>query len=151
MGFGAAVGACMRKYGTFRGRARRSEFWWFFLFVQVATLPVVLIAGGFIVAEVNNASDSNGVVDPDLLNSELIGVLVGLVVVFSLVWWLPYLAVQVRRLHDAGQPGFWIVLHLVGLGIVPLALCALDGQLGTNQWGPDPREADHAPQPRGAR
>ncbi len=46
---------------------------------------------------------------------------------------------MVRRLHDMGQTGAWVLLGFVGLGIVPLIMCIMDGQPGTNQWGPDPK------------
>jgi formylglycine-generating enzyme required for sulfatase activity len=64
-------------------------------------------------------------------------------IIYLLAMWLPGTAVAVRRLHDTGRSGWWVLIvfvPLVGL-IAFFVLLALDGQVGTNAYGPDPKEA----------
>ena len=60
----------------------------------------------------------------------------------SLAFTLPSYAATVRRLHDMGQSGMWVLLNFVGLGIVATVMCIMDTQPGTNQWGPDPKAGE---------
>jgi hypothetical protein len=41
-----------------------------------------------------------------------------------------------------GQSGLWVLLNFAGLGIVPIVMCIMDTQSGTNQWGPDPKAGE---------
>jgi uncharacterized membrane protein YhaH (DUF805 family) len=60
---------------------------------------------------------------------------------FSLLIFLPSLAVSVRRLHDIGMNGWWVLLNLVPLGgLVLLVLFCQDSQPGDNNYGPNPKE-----------
>lgn len=113
MTFTAAIQTCFQKYATFTGRAARSEFWWFVLFQ-------ILVNG---VASGVFGSDS----------------LVGLVVVLALL--LPALAVSVRRLHDIGKPGWWVLIGLIPLlGLIVLIVFYVkDSEAGTNAYGPNPK------------
>ncbi|WP_223637635.1 DUF805 domain-containing protein [Rhodobacter sp. TJ_12] len=79
-----AIKVCFRKYATFKGRASRSEFWWFQVFI---------IGGSIVTGVLENAMGSDGAV----LNG-----------LFSLATFLPALSVQVRRLHDTDRSGWWI-------------------------------------------
>ena len=45
VGFGEAIGTCFSKYVTFSGRARRPEYWWFFLFVVIVSFAASLVDG----------------------------------------------------------------------------------------------------------
>ena len=51
---------------------------------------------------------------------------------------LPSLAAMVRRLHDMGKSGWWIAFNFVGLGIIPLIMCIMEGEPGANQYGEKP-------------
>ncbi|MFN3568205.1 MAG: DUF805 domain-containing protein [Caldimicrobium sp.] len=55
---------------------------------------------------------------------------------------LPYLAVTVRRLHDVGKSGWWILISLVPfIGLIwLLVLLCTDSQPGENKYGPNPKE-----------
>jgi uncharacterized membrane protein YhaH (DUF805 family) len=106
MGFVEAVRTCLGKYATFSGRARRPEFWWFFLFVMVAGAAATAL----------DILLGTGTTDG--------GVIAGLV---SLGLLLPNLAVTWRRLHDTGRSGWWAatpygagvagVLLMLGAGV----------------------------------
>jgi uncharacterized membrane protein YhaH (DUF805 family) len=101
MTFFDSIGSVLRKYAEFRGRASRSEFWWWALFTFLAT--AVLAAIPF---------------DQSRLSSS------PYVAAWSLVVLLPSLAVEVRRLRDAGRGWghvFWILLPIAG----PIVLVVL--------------------------
>ena len=105
----------LRNYVNFSGRARRKEFWYFFL-VQLGLTIVAMI------------------VDAIIFSSET--GLFYIIVAFGL--FLPGLAVTVRRLHDTGRSGWWFLISFVPLigGIILLVFMASDTKHETNQWGP---------------
>jgi uncharacterized membrane protein YhaH (DUF805 family) len=109
MDFTEAVKTCLtQKYVEFNGRARRPEFWWFFLF-QV---------GVFLVA---------AAIHKIIYALAVLGLL------------LPGLGVAVRRLHDTGKSGWWVLLGLIPLiGLVLLYFLALPGAEGANEYGNPP-------------
>jgi uncharacterized membrane protein YhaH (DUF805 family) len=95
MTFTQAVRSVLSNYATFSGRARRSEYWWFYLFTIL-----ISIATSVIDAVLNTA-----------LNNE-IGIL-GLIASLALL--IPTLAVTARRLHDTDRTGWWMLLPIVPL------------------------------------
>jgi uncharacterized membrane protein YhaH (DUF805 family) len=145
MGMGEAFKTCMRKYADFSGRARRSEYWWYVLVVNLISLPFsILIAVGYIAFVVSVAAEStpSGEVDAGDLPWATLVVPFVLALIVSLAFLLPSYAAQVRRLHDMGQTGLWVLLNLAGLGIVATVMCIMDSQPGPNQWGPDPKAGE---------
>jgi uncharacterized membrane protein YhaH (DUF805 family) len=134
MSFTQAVKTCLGKYATFDGRATRSEFWWFYLFMALAILvayvPLLLVT-------VAASASSNGTV------SGVMGLFMGLfgILLFavSIALLIPFLAVGCRRLHDRGQSGWLLLLFLVPCGnIVLLVFWLLEGTPGDNVYGPKP-------------
>jgi uncharacterized membrane protein YhaH (DUF805 family) len=122
MTFLDAVCRCFALYATFAGRARRSEFWFFWLFNLLA----------------------HGVAG--ILDAALFSVDAPLNAIVSLVLLVPNLAVAVRRLHDVGRSGWWLLILLVPLiGIVVLLIWYLSrGEDGPNRFGTDPRAIPQA-------
>ena len=119
MNFQQAVQTCFAKYAAFSGRAARSEFWYWQLFLRLA---------GLIVA----------IVDTSLgLHSKPLGL------IYYLVTLLPTLAVGARRLHDTGRSGWWLLLLLIPFigWVVLLIFYVLESQAGENQYGPSPHPA----------
>lgn len=115
MGMPEAVRTVLSKYADFSGRARRAEYWWFYLaYILVSIVAVVIDA--------------------------LIGIsiLQWLVLLAAIV---PTLAVGARRLHDTGKSGWWQLIGLVPLVgvIVLIVFFATDGHPGTNKYGPSPK------------
>lgn len=138
MGFGQAVRTCLGKYGTFSGRASRSEFWWFYLFtVIVSGIPIFL---GGIFLGISSGSSADGSAGGVTL---LIAVLLYIVgVLASLAFLIPSIAVGCRRLHDRGTSGWLQLLLLVPCAnIVLLIFWILAGTKGDNIYGPKPTNA----------
>jgi uncharacterized membrane protein YhaH (DUF805 family) len=128
----------LRKYATFRGRARRKEYWLWQVFLillfTVLTAWLFSTAGpippGATPEEVNAILESSS---GAMLPASLIGIA-------SLALFLPSLAVSVRRLHDSDKSGWWLLIGLTGIGgLVLLIFYLLDGTAGTNRHGPDPK------------
>lgn len=103
-------------YADFEGRARRTEYW-MFLLVNVLIAIVVAIIGRAIHFEV-------------------------LSTLYSLAVLVPAIAVGVRRLHDTGRSGWWLLISLIPLigTIWLIVLFAIAGDQGANQYGADPKE-----------
>jgi uncharacterized membrane protein YhaH (DUF805 family) len=112
----------LKRYGVFIGRARRAEFWWFFLFNLLIT------------AALASVDQLTGTLNPEGGYGLLSGI-------YSLAVLLPTLAVAVRRLHDIGRSGWWLLIGLIPVigTIILLALFILDGMPGDNRFGPSPK------------
>ncbi|MDU9007038.1 DUF805 domain-containing protein [Sedimentitalea todarodis] len=95
MGFTQSVKTCLPKYAVFSGRARRSEYWWFVLFVVVISIGLTVLGAVFFGTDPETGQGSN------LLNS-----------VFQLAMLLPLLAAGWRRLHDTGRPGWYLLIPM---------------------------------------
>jgi len=111
----------LKKYAVFSGRARRKEFWWFYLFNMLAILTLSL-ADHFMRTNIESLQ---------------IGVLTG---IYCLAIAIPQLVVSVRRLHDTGSSGWWVLLGAIpGLGaIILLAFMLPNSEPDPNEYGPLP-------------
>ena len=134
MGFGEAVKTCLSKYVTFSGRARRSEFWWFYLFLIIVSFVASLL-DAMLGLQVMTTTTTEGTT-AFVYNPGWIQTVVGLAFI------LPWLAVTVRRLHDKDATGWWWWLNLICC-IGPLVLLFMfyvqEGTAGPNRYGPDPK------------
>ena len=113
----------LRKYAVFSGRARRMEYWMFFLFNLIISFLLGVVDG-----VLGTFSPESGV-----------GLLGGL---YSLAILIPSIAVTIRRLHDSGRTGWWFLLIFIPLigALVLLVFMVLDSEQGTNDYGPNPKE-----------
>jgi uncharacterized membrane protein YhaH (DUF805 family) len=96
-----AVKTCLRKYFDFTGRARRSEYWWFMLF-----LLIVYLVGSFLAALLSTVLSGVFGIEPTKLA-------IVLVMVLMLAFIIPAYSALTRRLHDTGRSGWWVVLAAV--------------------------------------
>ncbi len=105
-----ATKACLRKYATFSGRARRSEYWWFYLATYIASIifALVWVISMFIQLGIWSASDSFNSHEP--MDMFLMNPGFWIYVLFMLAIILPGLAVTVRRLHDLGKSGWYLLV-----------------------------------------
>ena len=102
----------LKKYAIFSGRARRKEYWMFMLF-------------NFIIAFALSIVEERSI----------------LVSLYSLAVLLPGMAVAVRRLHDTGRSGWWLLIGIVPIigALVLLVFMVQDSQSDDNQYGPNPK------------
>ncbi|MFC1893797.1 DUF805 domain-containing protein [Chloroflexota bacterium] len=114
----------LKKYAVFSGRARRKEYWYFALFSLIISFVLGLIEG---------FATGN---DYSVLTS-----LYGLAVL------LPSIGVSIRRLHDTGRSGWWVLIGFIPLigGIILLIYFLSDSQRETNQYGPSPKLVEQSP------
>ena len=116
MTFSQAVSSGFHRYFDFRTRSSRSEYWYWTLFLilvsVVATVLDELLFGG------------TAILDP----------------ISSVALFIPGLAVTVRRLHDVGRSGWWVLIALTLVGIIyPLLYWHIKPSVpGTNRYGPNP-------------
>jgi len=107
-----AVGQCFTKYATFSGRASRSEYWNFHLFLFIA-FPFIII---FFVLPI-------------------------LFLIVLPVFFIPSLAACVRRLHDVDRSGWWSLIGATVIGWVLLFYWLVkESDIGPNRFGEDPLE-----------
>jgi uncharacterized membrane protein YhaH (DUF805 family) len=120
--------AVLKKYAVFAGRARRKEYWYFCLFNILIAMVLAIITAvmGFV-------SPRTGL---GLIGS-------GLLCLYSLAVLIPGIAVSVRRLHDTGKSGWWLLIGLVPFvgAILLLVFMVQDSQPGANQYGLNPKMA----------
>ncbi|MDN4477835.1 DUF805 domain-containing protein [Demequina sp. SYSU T00039] len=151
MTFGESIRHVFRHLTSLQGRARRAEFWWFYLFLQLVSIPVGIIVAVLLVAALAPALASIDSTTGEISDSAVADVagpvlaVYGFALLLGLASFGLSLAVWVRRLHDVGQTGHWLWLNLVGLGIVPLIMAIMDGEAGPNRYGPDPKAAERMP------
>ncbi len=104
-----------KKYAVFNGRARRKEFWMYYLFLIIFMVVAAVIdaaMGSFVLSAV-----------------------------FTLVTLVPTLSVYIRRLHDTGRSGWWILISLIPLvgSLVLFYFLISDGGVEDNQYGESPK------------
>jgi uncharacterized membrane protein YhaH (DUF805 family) len=116
---------CLRLYAEGKGRARRSEYGWFFAFLFVVTF-----VAGFLDALLFGIDPYTGMANTYILT---------LIATFGLI--VPAVAAASRRAHDFGQSGWLAALTVIPyLGILAaLAFIFIPGQSGANAHGPDPK------------
>ena len=111
MGFKEAVSECFGKFATFKGRARRSEYWWFSLFTFL--VAIVLFGPVMVLCCLEESCGVNMDGGPWMIALAVSGILALLGVIFFLCIMLPSIAVEVRRLHDTGRSGWWLFWSFV--------------------------------------
>jgi uncharacterized membrane protein YhaH (DUF805 family) len=129
MGFGEAVKSFWSNYSQFKGRSRRSEYWFIQLFLVLTNLAAAAIDFALMDGDVDRFIANGG------------GGIVGLIWFLATI--VPALAVLIRRLHDTGKSGWWALIGLVPLigGIVLLVFTLLDSEAVANKFGESPKEA----------
>ena len=127
----------LRKYAQFEGRARRSEYWLFSLFLFLSGIP----AGVLLMMAGAGAAGAGGSDSAAAAGAAGFGLLVILAIsLFCLAMFIPSLAVTVRRLHDSDKSGWWLLIGLIPFGgFVTLIFTLMDGTPGPNRYGEDPK------------
>ena len=111
-----AISAVKVNYANFSGRARRREYWGFTLFAYISIIILTILAKSIPIFGI-----------PYLI--------------FCLGIFIPSLSIAVRRLHDVGKSGWFLLLLLIPF-VGPIWLLVLnctDGVVGENEYGPNPK------------
>lgn len=126
-GFADSVKRAFSQYAKFDGVASVAEFWWFYLFNLIVAGVLYFLVFVLVIGTAASGGDGETAGASTLVVLLILG-LYGLAVL------LPSLGVTIRRLHDAGYSGFFVLLEFVGLGIVTLVLCILPSKPAA--WNP---------------
>lgn len=110
----------LKRYADFSGRSRRKEYWMFMLFILIVYIAIIALSA---------------------IGGETVAGILGIVlIVFALGIFIPSLAVQVRRFHDQGKSGWFVLLNLIPIvSLAVLVFMCIDGDKGPNEYGPDPK------------
>jgi uncharacterized membrane protein YhaH (DUF805 family) len=131
----------LQKYADFEGRARRKEYWMFFLFHVIIVVGLIVV-GAVLGGIAGAALGRNG----QGLAAVIAAIFTGAYILYALGVFIPSLAVTVRRLHDTGRSGWWWLITFVPFGgLVLLVFTVEDSQRGDNQYGPNPKEPPAQP------
>lgn len=133
-----------KKYATFKGRATRAEYWIF-------TLVNNVIMGVLLIMAIKQDSMIAGILTGDSYYMRSAGshglsssavLELSLFCIFVLVVWLPSLAVSVRRMHDIGRSGWFVLVVLIPYvgGIIFLVMSLMKSQPEDNMYGQNPRQ-----------
>jgi len=112
-----AIKICFNKYLAIEGRASRSEYWWFFLFTIIFDVlcELVNVSMGYEYGEF------------------------GMFFFISLVTVIPMITVTARRLHDVDKSGWWMLISLTIIGVIPLFIWTISkGVENKNRFGKYP-------------
>ena len=114
----------LKKYAIFKGRATRSEFWYFALFNFIVSIVIGIISK--IIGDSKNNILGN---------------------IYSLAVFIPSLAVGMRRMHDIGKSGWIILINLIPIigWIWFIVLACKEGFQGDNKYGPNPKGVSSVP------
>ena len=111
-----SIKTCLKKFATFDGRASRSEYWWFQFFYILVVIVAVILDGVLVGGNLETAG--------------------ALEIVSQLILLLPALAVTARRLHDVNRSGWWMLVGITIVGLIPLFIWWLaPGTNKKNKYG----------------
>ena len=148
--FGEAIARGFRGYFTFTGRSSRSEFWFWFLFYFIISIPLSAWLQSSMNTEVYYdllESLQSGVIPSNFSAASIYtdgGTSAIIYTVISVLFFIPNLAISIRRLHDSGHSGWWMLLILIlfpacDIGdIIMLVFAIQPSQPTENKYGPVP-------------
>ena len=119
MSCGDAITNCLtNNYVGFSGRASRSEYWFWVLFTMIVSFVTGIMDGFIFGSEFGTGTISN---------------------IAAVIYFLPGLAVWVRRLHDVGKSGWWILSSILILPVLLLLYwLIIEGDSNPNEYGEVP-------------
>ncbi|MCC5935511.1 MAG: DUF805 domain-containing protein [Balneolales bacterium] len=112
----------LKRFAEFRGRSRRREYWFYFLFNMIIFFVINMVESVSGYTEFGEFGPAT--------------------VWYVLVMFTPSIAVTVRRLHDTNRSGFWLLISFAPvLGFLAMLYFTLsEGTAGANSYGPDPKQ-----------
>ncbi len=110
-----AVKTVLANYAKFEGRSGRSEYWWWVLAYFLAAIAAAFVGGVLGMGEL-------------------------VVNILTLALLVPNIAVGMRRFHDIGKSGWWLLIGLIPLiGWIAVIYFAVQPSDGPNQYGEGPQ------------
>ncbi|EAQ41484.1 DUF805 domain-containing protein [Polaribacter sp. MED152] len=106
----------LRQYADFKGRARRKEFWMFYLFNTIITLFFRIL--DHLLGTNYGDYDDQGILES----------------IYGLIVIIPFIAVTARRMHDVGKSGWFMLIPFYNF-----YLSVIDGEPHANKWGDNPK------------
>jgi uncharacterized membrane protein YhaH (DUF805 family) len=100
----------LKRFADFNGRSRRSEYWFFYLFSMIIIVVLSVL-------------------------SAYVPALKYLMMIYYVGMIVPLIAAGVRRMHDVGKSGWYLLIPIYSLILLFTA-----GIAGTNEYGPDPKD-----------
>ena len=129
MDFSFAVKTCLSKYACLHGRASRSEFWYFAVFMYFISAFALFLDSVFL---------SYLYYDGDVYYYDGLSMLGGLL---QCVVLFPLVSVAIRRLHDVNRSAWWLLLLPTGIGLIPLVIAWMrPSDIGDNDYGAEPHD-----------
>ncbi len=120
MNFVESVESFFKKFGIIDGRSSRSEYWYPVLFLYLVTIPLDLI-------------------EMILFNKDFLDDFFILSTIFSLITLIPFITVTTRRFHDINMSGWWQLIPLTIIGIIPYIYWMVKkGDDTNNKYGSNP-------------
>ena len=116
------------RYAKFDGRASRSEYWFYTLFYLIIAIAVGMVDTAFVNPMLGASAAQAG--EGGILQ-----------IILALALLVPSIAVGVRRLHDTGRSGWWLLIGLIPIvgALVLIYFYVTDSQAGSNQFGENPK------------
>lgn len=149
--FGEAIKRAFNNYCNFSGRASRSEYWWFILFVNVVTFALYM---GYIFIFILSLTASS---HPDFYGEYSYDdttyvypfYLLAVMLLFDLSILLPSCGLLFRRLHDTGRSGWMALISLIPFvgAIILFVFCCQESQPFVNKYGPQPNMTTYPERP----
>ena len=127
LSMGEAVANVFKNYANFKGRARRSEYWWFLVFNSLVSI--------FLNCIIQPIANSN----PNSMFLVCLALVLYLAYLVGMI--IPAWAVTVRRLHDIGKSGWWWLIALIPIvgSLVLLVWSCQDSDVCENKYGSSPK------------
>ncbi len=119
MTFNESIATCLSKYFVFKGRASRSEYWWFYLFFTLIWWAADVVDGIYALVMLNEAMLTNR--ELDAFDRFCIDFGCEGLIIFCVLL-IPSIAAGARRLHDTNRSGWWQLLYLTIIGIIPVMI-----------------------------
>ena len=134
---------CLQNWNVADGRARRAEFWWFYLALVIISYILCFVMIFVVVAQSFALVSTHEIADDAVLFSSFYPLIILSVVylLLTMALFIPYIYAIIRRLHDTGRSGwnfFYILIPFIGT-IILLCWLAEDSDPAPNQYGPSPK------------
>ena len=113
--FNTAIQNCLKRYNDFSNRTSRSDFWLFVLFIFIFSSVIIIIE----IILLNLGYNFKGL----------------LLLIFEIIIFFPFIAAGSRRLHDINKSGWWQLLSITILGLIPLIFWWFTVGKNNNKYG----------------